>query len=135
MRLSNLKLPSTKPNTPLKVYCDASHRDGGMSHAGWAFCNHNGRPLEIRGQDIGTGYTTNEAEKESMVRAIDGIAHLSHVNYIKVYSDSIHAVGQLEDSAFIEAHDGFDSIKVEWIPREQNQTADVAASMQRAKTR
>lgn len=104
-----------------------------MSHAGWAFCNHNGRPHEIRGQDIGKGYTSIQAECESMRRAIDGVAHFDHINHIKVYSDSIHAVRKLEDSEYAD-HDAYRSVNFEWVPREENQPADVAASAQRAKS-
>lgn len=124
MKLHNLSLPETTQSTPLKLYCDANKQSDGMAYAGWVFADHNGKPIEITGNSLGKGWDTVEAEVESVIRALNGINHYDQVQHVKVYTDCKAAVYDLED---IKLDKMYETVTVDWIPREENQVADIVA--------
>lgn len=126
MRLNSLNLPRpTTQSTPLKIYCDASHQENGMSFAGWVFCNHNGKQMDISGTALGKGWCSVTAEMESVTRVLDGISHYDFVSHVNVYCDCEPAVEQLQDDFELES--SFEHVSVKWIPRSENQIADLVA--------
>jgi len=124
MNIPNLNLPETTPSTPLKLYSDASYQENGFSSAGWVFANHNGKPLEVNGAALGSGFDSVEAEMEAIRRGVDALGAYCQVDHIKVFSDCEPALYHIEED---DIREEFDSVTMEWIPREENQVADIAA--------
>lgn len=124
MNIAGLDLPETSQSTPLKFYADASHQDDGMSFAGWVFADHNGKPLEVSGSALGKGWDSVNAEMEAVTRGLKGIGSYQQVQHVKVLSDCKPALYHLESMTLDRM---FESVTLEWIPREDNQIADMVA--------
>lgn len=124
MNLPGLNLPKTSTSTPLKFYSDASHQENGMSFAGWVFADHNGKPLEISGSALGKGWDSVDAEMEAITRGLKGIGSYQQVQHVKVLSDCKPALYHLESMTLDRM---FETVNTQWIPREQNQVADMVA--------
>lgn len=127
MRLAHYTIPKTTPSTPIKIYTDATYHEGtGHSAVGWLFTDHNGQPLTTHGTRLGTGYTSVQAENAGVKRAVGAVSH-HPAQHIKVYTDCKPTLEQLQNVDL--AKDDFESVTLEWVPREKNRVADSIAFM------
>jgi len=127
MNLGGLDLPETTTSTPLKVHCDASHNHSTeISSGGVVFSTHTGVPIDTVPFNLGKGYDTNSAEEETIKRAISILDSYNQVQHIKVYTDSKVSIESLSN---VELSVGnFESVTLDWIPREENMIADAIAN-------
>lgn len=126
MNRTNFAPPKTTASSPIKVYCDAAFdHNSRLAAVGWHICNHNGATVHVEGEHIGTGYTTNTAEVEAVERILEELGRWYKIQHVKVFTDSKSAVSRLTDAEL--EHDDFESVNVEWVPREQNRVADTIA--------
>jgi len=132
MNPAQLTLAATTRHSPLKVYSDASteHTTGdgaaalGLSVAGWVFCNHNGAVLDTLSEELGTDLDSCQAEAEALRRAVRGLGDVSDVQHVIFYTDWLPAASRLTSPDLFE---GFESLSMEWVPRRENQLADMVA--------
>jgi len=126
MRVKNLNLPETTKSTPLKINVDATlHEESGLAAVAWVFKNHVGKCLDISGCNLGKGYKSVQAENHAIKRVLSVLDDYPEVQHVKLYSDCRPALEQLENVDL--AGDTFESVTMEWIPRDQNKDADLAA--------
>jgi len=123
MDTNGTQLPETTRHTPLKVYCDASHNpDTDISTAGWVISDHNGAPITVDSQNLGSGLTSKEAEDETIQRAISELATRNGVNHLIVFTDSKNSVDETYRYA-----EWFEYIDIRWISRDDNMMADAVS--------
>lgn len=125
MNPDHLNLTETTTHSPLKVYTDATSTEkAGLSVAGWVFCNHNGKVLDTLSQELGTNLESCQAEAEALRRVVSGLAVMSEAKHVNLYTDCQPAIPRVDWSGFDEA---FESLSLQWIPREENRLADMKA--------
>jgi ribonuclease HI len=116
----------TDITTPLKVYCDASrNHENGISSAGCVLTTHNGDVIDTDSCNLGTGYTTDKAEYECILRALKALKGYDNVQHVKVYTDSKNTVQQTPEDTLSKR--GFEYVTLDWVPREENTLADMLA--------
>lgn len=126
MNITGLNLPTTTKNTPIKVFCDATqYEDQGLAAVGWLFTDHSERVLDTHGQELGTGYTSVQAENAAVKRVLGALNSYNQAQHVKVYTDCHPVTDQL--SGVDLATGNFESVTLDWIPREDNQIADTLA--------
>lgn len=125
LRDANVPTP-TKPNTPLKVCCDASFEwANNMAYGGWQFTDHCGQTTDVVGAAIGKTSGSLQAEVLAIEKVLDMLSKNPEVQHVKVYTDCDGAAERATDGTL---SSGFQSVSVEWIPREENVAADFAAN-------
>jgi ribonuclease HI len=127
MNIGNLNIPETTPHTPIKVYCDASHHPDSIASVAWVFTDHNGALLDTSGCNLGNGYTSVQAENAAVKRVLRALNSYNQAQHVKVYTDCKPVVHQLENVNL--AKGNYESVTLEWIPREENQIADQLADL------
>lgn len=126
MQITGLNLPRTTPQTPLKLYTDASlNHNTGISTAGFVFAKHTGEPTDTGCCTLGSGYNTVGAEQEAIKRALDVLDGYEQVNHVIVHSDAKNVVSRIDEDALENGQ--LESVRLEWIPREENSIADALA--------
>jgi len=128
MKSNHFDLTETTADTPCKLYCDAGKAQHALTYGcGWVFCDHTGRVQEIDGATLSIEQNTVEAEQQAIERGIEILAGKRHIEHLIVYSDCEPAVRKA-NSDIGELGAAFESIRIEHIPRSENQLADVIAS-------
>lgn len=134
---------------PVTVYVDglAQPRNPGTGTYGYVIYEGGDRVAEGSGL-AGRGVTSNYAEYTALVEAMKKLKELGLDGDVLVRSDSRLLVGQMSEGWKVkggmylgklkEARDimkGFGSMKFEWVPREQNEEADLLTRVEYEKHR
>jgi len=128
MCLSDTDFPDTTKNTPLRVHCDAAHNHSmKFATAGIVVKDHAGWTVAADAQDLGNIEFTHQAEEKTIKRAINALK--GEVDHIKVYTDAQNSVGRVKKKGILDT-DAFDLLTLEWVPRQKNYEADLAATSQ-----
>jgi|APHM01.1.fsa_nt_gi RNase H. len=117
----------TSESAPVRIMCDASVTNQRVSSIGVVIVNHSGWTADVECEDIGTGYSTIEAECEAMQRALDALRATVHVQHVNVYTDCEPALKAIRERDGI--RDGYEYVSFAWVPREDNRVADAIADM------
>jgi len=133
MQLHTNAIDATTRHSPVRLYCDAAtDHQTGVSSIGIVCVSHGGRICDARGQNIGRGYGSQQAEVEAMERALDALAGDRSVQHVTVVSDCHPAVSMVGDRDLCGTD--YASVGVEWVPRVQNRAADLVAELWVRKT-
>jgi ribonuclease HI len=125
MNPDTLNLKETSIHSPLKVYSDATSTDKtDLSVAGWVFCDHNGQVLDTLSQELGTNLKSCQSEAKALRRVTDGLADLSIVEHVILYTDCKPAIPRVDWNNLLEQ---FEQFSIEWVPRDKNKLADMVA--------